>query len=74
MTAAFLIGGILGAVSIVWLDFRVLYVPAAGTLAAAAGYYLRAARIAGRNETELGSMTHDGLSGARPGLRQKRAG
>lgn len=44
MTAAFLIGGVSGAASIVWLDFRVLYVPAAGTLAAALGYYIRAAR------------------------------
>jgi uncharacterized membrane protein YfcA len=46
MTGAFLAGGVLGAASIVWLDFRVLYVPAAGTLAAAVGYYLRAARKA----------------------------
>ena len=46
MTAAFLVGGVLGAVSIVWLDFRVLYLPAAGTLAASVGYYLRARRIA----------------------------
>jgi uncharacterized membrane protein YoaK (UPF0700 family) len=46
MTGSFLTGGVLGAASIVWLDFRVLYVPAAGTLAAAVGYYLRAARKA----------------------------
>jgi uncharacterized membrane protein YoaK (UPF0700 family) len=46
MTGAFLIGGILGAVSIVWLDYRVLYVPAVGTLAAAIVYYMRAARHA----------------------------
>jgi uncharacterized membrane protein YoaK (UPF0700 family) len=74
MTGAFLIGGVLGAVSIVWLDFRVLYVPAAGTLAAAAGYYLRAARIAGRNETELGTVAHDRPSGARPDVLEKKAG
>jgi len=43
MTSAFLAGGVLGAVSIVWLDFRVLYVPAIGTLVAGAAYYLRAA-------------------------------
>jgi uncharacterized membrane protein YoaK (UPF0700 family) len=47
MTAAFLVGGVLGAVSIVWLDFRVLYVPAAGTLLAGVAYYIRAARKAG---------------------------
>jgi uncharacterized membrane protein YoaK (UPF0700 family) len=46
MTGAFLTGGVLGAVSIVWLDFRVLYVPAAGTLAAGIAYYIRAARKA----------------------------
>jgi uncharacterized membrane protein YoaK (UPF0700 family) len=44
MTGAFLAGGVLGAVSIVWLDFRVLYVPAVGTLAVGAAYYVRAAR------------------------------
>jgi hypothetical protein len=33
-------------VSIVWLDFRVLYIPAAGTLAAGIAYYVRAARRA----------------------------
>lgn len=47
MTGAFLTGGVLGAVSIVWLDFRVLYVPATGTLAAGIAYYIRAARKAG---------------------------
>jgi uncharacterized membrane protein YoaK (UPF0700 family) len=47
MTGAFLTGGVLGAVSIVWLDFRVLYVPAGGTLVAGIAYYLRAARLAG---------------------------
>ena len=46
MTGAFLLGGILGAASIVWLDYRVLYVPAAGTLLAAIAYYVRAARKA----------------------------
>jgi hypothetical protein len=46
MTGSFLVGGVLGAVSIVWLDFRVLYVPAAGTLAAGLAYYVRAARRA----------------------------
>ncbi|MFL5606377.1 MAG: YoaK family protein [Gemmatimonadaceae bacterium] len=46
MTGAFLAGGILGAGSVAWLDFRVLYVPAVGTLAAAAAYYARAARPA----------------------------
>ncbi|NUP57300.1 MAG: DUF1275 domain-containing protein [Gemmatimonadaceae bacterium] len=44
MTGAFLAGGVLGAVSIVWLDFRVLYVPAAGTLVAGLAYYLSIAR------------------------------
>jgi uncharacterized membrane protein YoaK (UPF0700 family) len=47
MTGAFLTGGIIGAASIVWLDFRVLYVPAAGTLVAGVAYYIRAARRAG---------------------------
>jgi uncharacterized membrane protein YoaK (UPF0700 family) len=46
MTGAFLVGGALGAVSILWLDFRVLYVPAIGTLVAGAIYYVRATRIA----------------------------
>jgi uncharacterized membrane protein YoaK (UPF0700 family) len=46
MTGAFLAGGVLGAGSVVWLDFRVLYVPAVGTLAAAVAYYARAARTA----------------------------
>jgi uncharacterized membrane protein YoaK (UPF0700 family) len=46
MAGAFLTGGVLGAVSIVWLDFRVLYVPAAGTLVAAVVYFLRATRSA----------------------------
>jgi uncharacterized membrane protein YoaK (UPF0700 family) len=46
MTGAFLAGGILGAGSVVWLDFRVLYVPAAGTLAAAVVYYARTVRMA----------------------------
>lgn len=46
MTGAFLVGGVLGAASIMWLDFRVLYVPAAGTFAAGIGYYVRAARKA----------------------------
>jgi uncharacterized membrane protein YoaK (UPF0700 family) len=46
MTGSFLVGGVLGAVSIVWLDFRVLYIPAAGTLGAGIAYYVRAARLA----------------------------
>ena len=54
MTGAFLVGGVVGAVSIVWLDFRVLYVPAAGTLAAAVAYYLRAARMARRRNAAAG--------------------
>ena len=52
MTAAFLVGGVLGAVSIAWLDFRVLYLPAAGTLVASVGYYLRARRSAISNATD----------------------
>jgi uncharacterized membrane protein YoaK (UPF0700 family) len=44
LTSAFLVGGVLGAASIRWLDYRVLYVPAAGTLAAGVTYYVRAAR------------------------------
>lgn len=40
------------ATSIVWLDFRVLYLPAAGTLGAAVAYYVRATRRA-RNGGDL---------------------
>ena len=54
MTGAFLLGGVAGAVSIVWLDFRVLYLPAAGTLAAAVAYYVRAARRARRRDVDSG--------------------
>lgn len=57
MTGAFLLGGILGAASIVWLDYRVLYVPAAGTLLAAIAYYVRAVRKArGANALRLSAI------------------
>jgi uncharacterized membrane protein YoaK (UPF0700 family) len=61
MTGAFVAGGVLGAVSIVWLDFRVLYVPAGGTLLAGVTYFLHAARRAG-------------ALGRRPVLLERRAG
>jgi uncharacterized membrane protein YoaK (UPF0700 family) len=72
MTGAFLAGGVLGAASIVWLDFRVLYVPAAGTLTAAVAYYVGAARTArSTSELQLASGQHRGACGA---FEEKRAG
>lgn len=71
VTAGFLAGGVLGAVSIVWLDFRVLYVPAAGTLAAAVAYYVHAARKAG---AWTGPRLDRALEPAPRGARTSRAG
>jgi uncharacterized membrane protein YoaK (UPF0700 family) len=57
MTGAFLTGGVVGAASIVWLDFRVLYVPAAGTLVAALAYYVTAVRDArARDDHRRGAL------------------
>ncbi|MFL5578606.1 MAG: YoaK family protein [Gemmatimonadaceae bacterium] len=44
LASAFLVGGVVGAASVRWLDYRVLYVPAVGTLAAGVAYFLRASR------------------------------
>jgi uncharacterized membrane protein YoaK (UPF0700 family) len=46
LTGGFLTGGVLGAAGIRWLDYRVLYVPAAGLLIAGAMYLRRHGRRA----------------------------